>query len=165
MIKTKWVFGRENLSDVMNVRMNVFRNELGHDIIADKEDEFALHVLVSEDGENYASGRIYDLDGKFLIGMICVDRRVRGKQLGSLVVKMLIDRGFELLAKEIYVNARDAAVDFYKKLNFEICSEAYVDVNGENTIPMVLKKENSPIPSGCSGCSGCSDSGGCSGCN
>jgi predicted GNAT family N-acyltransferase len=164
MIETKWVFGRENLNEIMKVRMNVFRNELGHSIIADEEDEFALHILVSEDNENFAAGRIYDLDGKFMIGMICVDKRVRGKQLGSLVVKMLIDRGFQLLANEIYVNARDVAVDFYKKLNFEICGDEYVDRNGEKTFPMMLKKENSPIESGCGGgCSSCS-SGGCNSC-
>ncbi len=164
MIETKWVFGRENLSEVMKVRMNVFRNELGHDIIADEEDEFALHILVGENGENYAAGRIYDMDGKFMIGMICVDSRVRGKHLGDLVVRLLIDRGFQLIADEIYVNSRSCAVGFYEKLNFEVCGEEYTDRNGEKTIPMVLKKENSPIESGCSGCSGCGDSGGCGGC-
>ena len=163
MITSKWVFGRENLNEVIKLRMNVFRGELGHDIITDADDELALHILISEDGVNYAAGRIYDNDGEFRIGMICVDQKVRGKQLGSLVVKLLISRGFELLAKKIYVGARACAVGFYEKLNFEICGDEYVDRNGEKTVPMVLLKENSPVDAGCSGCSGCGGS--CSGCS
>ena len=166
MITSKWVFGRENLNEVLDVRKAVFRDELGHAIILDKEDEFALHVLIGEDGINYAAGRIYDNNGEFYIGMICVDGKVRGKQLGSLVVKLLLTRGFELLAKKIYVNSRACAVGFYEKLGFEVCGEEYIDVNDEKTIPMVLVKENSPIGEGCGGgCSGCSSSGGCSGCD
>ncbi len=164
MITNKWVFGRENLNEIIKVRTTVFREELGHDIIVDGEDELALHVLVGEADEYYAAGRIYDKDGEFYIGMICVDNRVRGKQLGSLVVKLLISKGFELWAKKIFVNARKCAVGFYEKLNFKICGEGYIDVNGEETIPMVLLKENSPIESDCGGCSGCSSTDGCSGC-
>lgn len=164
MIISKWVFGRENLNEVIDVRKTVFRDELEHDIIMDGEDELALHILVSEDDVNYATGRIYDKDGEFHIGMICVDKKVRNKQLGSLVVKLLISRGFELLAKKIYVDARTCVVGFYEKLNFTPCGEEYTDRNGEKTIPMVLLQENSPIDAGCSACSGCGDSGGCSGC-
>ena len=163
MITSRWVFGRENLNEVIKVRMKVFREELGHDIIADEHDDTALHLLISEDGIDYAAGRIYDNDGEFYIGMICVDKAVRKKQLGSLLVKMLISRGFELLAKKIYVNARIPAVGFYEKLNFEICGDEYSDYNNEKTVPMVLLKDNSPVESGCSGCSGCGGScGGCS---
>ena len=162
MIESRWVFGRENLNEVIKVRMEVFRNELGHDIITDADDEFALHVLIGEDGVDYASGRIYDKDGEFYIGMICVDKRVRGKKLGELLVKLLISRGLELMAKKIYVNARACAAGFYEKLNFETCGDEYIDANGEKTVPMVLLRENSPVQTGCAGCSGCGGS--CEGC-
>jgi predicted GNAT family N-acyltransferase len=162
MIESKWVFGRENLSEVIKVRMAVFRDELGHDIITDADDGLALHVLVGEDGVNYAAGRIYDKDGEFYIGMICVDQKVRGKQLGSLVVKVLISRGFSLMADKIHVNSRACAVGFYEKLGFETCGDEYTDINGEKTVPMVLLKENSPVEAGCSGCAGCGGS--CEGC-
>ena len=168
MINTKWVFGQENLDDVITLRKTVFRDELEHDIIIDSDDAYALHILVSEDGVNYAGGRIYDLDGSFYIGMICVDAKVRGKKLGALVVKMLINRGFELLADKIYVNARACVAGFYETFNFKPCGDIYIDVNSEKTLPMVLLKEDSPLEAGCSGCSGCgdeSDSDGCSGCH
>jgi predicted GNAT family N-acyltransferase len=165
MINSKWVFGRENLNEIIKLRMKVFRDELGHDIIMDADDEYALHIVISEDGVDYAAGRIFDKDGEFMIGMICVDSAVRGKQLGSLVVKLLITRGFELMAKQIFVNARACAVGFYEKLNFEPCGDEYIDDNGEKTVPMVLLRENSPVEAGCSGCAGCGSSGGCGGCH
>jgi predicted GNAT family N-acyltransferase len=164
MITSKWVFGLENLDEVMAIRQKVFGDELGRNKITDENDDMALHVLVGEDDEYFACGRVYDDNGEFRIGMICVDSRVRGKSLGSLVVRMLINRAFELLGKKVYVDSRLEAVGFYKTLNFKECGEQFIDENGEETVPMVLLKENSPIGS-CSGCSGCgSTGGGCSGC-
>lgn len=173
MIISKWVFGLENLDEVMTIRKSVFVDELARKSIADEDDETALHVLVGEDEEYFACGRVYDDNGEFRIGMIGVDDRVRGKGLGSLVVRMLINRAFELLGKKVYVDSRLEVVDFYKTLNFEECGEQFTDKNGEKTVPMVLLKKNSPLEGGCSGCSsssgcsGCSSSasGDCSGCN
>lgn len=160
MIISKWVFGLKNLDEVRKIRKAVFQDELGHKIIEDSNDDMALHVLVGEDDEYFACGRIFDNDGEFLIDMIAVDSRVRGKNLGSLVVRLLINRGFELLASKIYVNTRVAAIGFYEKLNFQVCGVQYTDRNGEETIPMVLLKENSPLNGGCSSCDGCTK--GCS---
>ena len=157
MIISKWVFGPQNLDEVLNIRKSVFRDELGHKIIQDSNDDMALHVLVGEDDEYFACGRVFDNNGEFYIGMICVDKRVRSKHLGSLVARLLINRGFELLANKIYVNARLKSVGFYEKLYFEKSGNEFIDRNGEKTIKMVLKKENSPLNQGCgSGCEGCS---------
>ncbi len=161
MINSKWVFGLENLSEVHKIREKVFKDELGHKIIKDSDDDMALHVLVGEDDQYFASGRVFDSDGKFQIDMICVDKRVRGRHLGSLVARLLINRGFELLANKIHTNAREDSVEFYEKLNFEVCGDEYTDRNGEQTIPMVLQKENSPLEGGCSSCDSCEN--GCSG--
>ncbi|MCK5128580.1 MAG: GNAT family N-acetyltransferase [Clostridiales bacterium] len=155
MIMSKWVFGRENLEDVMRIRKAIFKDELGLEIFQDDDDDTALHILVGEDDEYYACGRIFDNDGEFYIGMVVVDNRVRGEKLGALVVRLLINRGFELLADKIYVNARAFIVGFYETLNFEVCGELFTDKNGKVAIPMVLLKENSPLEGGCDDCNGC----------
>lgn len=164
MINSKWVFGLKNLDEVMKLRKEVFHDELGHKIYADNDDETALHVLISEDDKYYACGRIYDDNGEFRIGMVCVASCVRCKNLGAFVVKMLVFRGFELLAKKIFVNTRLCTVGFYEKLNFQVCGEQFIDENGEKTIPMILLKENFPFNRDCSGCSGCENSDSCDGC-
>ncbi len=166
MIISKWVFGLENLVDVLQIRKSVFHDEQDHEDIMDKEDKTALHVLVGEDDVYYAAGRIYDDNGEFKINMICVEKQLRGKNLDSLIVRLLIYRGFELLAKKIFADAGFETVGFYEKLNFEICGAEYIDNHGKKIIPMVLKKENSPLDKGCSGsgcceCSQCNNCGGC----
>lgn len=162
MIQTKWVFGANESQDAYDIRRQVFIGELGHneELHFDQHDRAALHVLVGEGDTWLATGRLYDADGQFNIGPIAVLPAIRGKKVGDLVVRLLLDKCFELLADEVHVPARECAVGFYEKLNFTVCGDAYEREPGDVRIPMKVTQADSPLQShDCSSCGG-----GCGGC-
>lgn len=161
MIESKWVFRKADFDDIYAIRKKVFVDDLGlsEDVQFDEFDERSLHVLLSEDNTYLATGRLYENEGKFFVGGIAVLPQARKKGLGDLLVRLLINKAFELLANEVYVYARQESVMFYETLNFEGIGETHDMEPGDTRIVMKVTAQNSPLSSGCGG-----SCGGCSGC-
>lgn len=160
MIQSKWSFGKSEFDGIRAVRDQVFIEELGlsENIQFDEYDRRALHILLSEDSSNVATGRLYEDNGKFYIGAIAVIKEARGKGVGDLVVRVLINKAFELLADEVYVYARKESVGFYKALNFMECGQTIEIEPNDTRLIMKVTKENSPLNHSCSECGKCSHS-------
>lgn len=157
MIESKWIFGDSEFNEAYKIRKEVFIDELGlsEAIHFDEYDKRALHVLIGEDGKYLATGRLYEDNQKFYIGGIAVLPEIRGKKVGDLLVRLLINKAFDFFAKEIFVYARLESVDFYKKLNFIECSKVYENEPGDKRIIMKVIKENSPLEHNCQSCGKC----------
>ena len=160
MIQSKWVFRKSDFTDIYKIRKNVFIDGLGlsEDIHFDEFDERALHVLLSEDDKYLATGRLYEDGGKFFIGGIAVLEEARKKGIGDLLVRLLLNKAFELLADEVYVYARQESVFFYETLNFAGTGETHEMEPNDIRIVMKVSAADSPLNHSCGDCSGC---GGC----
>jgi len=160
MIENKWVFRKADFDDIYAIRKKVFIDELGlsEDVHFDEFDERSLHVLLSEDNTYLATGRLYEDEGKFYIGGIAVLPEARRKGLGDLLIRLLLDKAFQLLAGEVYVYARLDSVLFYEELGFEGIGRTHDMEPGDTRIIMKVTAGNSPLNHSCGDCGSC---GGC----
>jgi len=160
MVESKWSFGKSEFDDIRSIRNKVFIEELGlsENVHFDQYDSRALHILISEDGLKAASGRLYEDEGIFYIGAIAVIPEARGKGVGDLVVRVLLNKAFELLADEVYVYARPESIGFYKTLNFSDCGKTIELEPNDTRAVMKVTRETSPLNHSCSQCGKCSHS-------
>ena len=157
MITSKWVFGPQSLGEVNAIRNNAhsqsggtaYRDEM------DDHDPVALHVLIGEDDEWLATGRLFDDHGRMKMGPIFIAPEVSNRGVDDLLARMLINKAFELLCDEVVTDAKEGELAFYNGLNFTACGEAF-EKDGQTYTPMKVTKDRSPIPTGCADCSKCS---------
>lgn len=154
MVKGKFVVGIEGLDETANLRYEVFTGDLKMPASIEKDnyDHFAHHLIVEDGGQIAATGRLILKDDEYLIGRIAVDKAFRGKQLGDLVVRMLVDRAFSIGAEEVVVHSMTPVIGFYEKIGFKAVSEPFTEATLEH-VKMVIDKEAMSHP--CQGCGGC----------
>lgn len=143
MIEGKLLFMLDNLSDVYHIRSQVFQNEIGIEESIDQDglDSNAVHVLVYNDKTPVATGRLLFGDNEFRIGRVSVLKEARGNYYGDFVVRMLVDKAFQMGAEEVSLHAMHNVIPFYEKIGFECIGEEFEEA-GIRHIAMVLKNEN-----------------------
>lgn len=82
----------------------------------DGEDAGSVHVLARLNREPVGTGRL-NAAGK--IGRIAVLAGQRGRGIGTLILRRLLDEARRLGIREPYLHAQVQAVPFYEKLGFE----------------------------------------------
>lgn len=129
----------------MNIRNTVFELEQG--AIAEEEiDKYDLsdktiYLLIYDDNEPCATGRIAFTDKGVKIGRIAVLKSQRGKGTGKYLVEQLCDKAVELGAKDIFVDSQLHAVGFYERLGFEKTGESEITDRGIRHLPMIKRYE------------------------
>lgn len=129
----------------MNIRNTVFELEQG--AIAEEEiDKYDLsdktvYLLIFDDNEPCATGRIAFTDKGVKIGRIAVLKSQRGRGTGKYLVEQLCDKAVELGAKEIFVDSQLHAVGFYECLGFEKTGESEITDRGIRHLPMIKRYE------------------------
>ena len=143
MIEGKFIHGDQDLTDVFAIRREVFCKEQNcpEEEEFDSFDQKALHVIISEKNKNVAVGRLVQIDDYFKIGRIAVLKECRGMYYGDFVVRMLVDKAFQLGAKEVHISAQTYAKGFYEKIGFKAEGEEYMEA-GIPHIAMTLTKAN-----------------------
>ena len=121
--------GNEILTDAYKVRFNVFCKEQGVAPCVE-EDEFdreAVHLVVYDQEDPIATGRLFVDNGMFKIGRICVLSDYRKQHVGSKVLAMLLDIAKENkgIKERVYVSAQTSAVSFYEKFGFITYGDVY----------------------------------------
>jgi predicted GNAT family N-acyltransferase len=81
----------------------------------DGEDEASVHVLARLNRDPVGTGR---LNGAGKIGRIAVLAGLRGRGIGTLILRRLVDEARQLGIREPYLHAQVQAVPFYEKLGF-----------------------------------------------
>lgn len=148
MIEGKFIHADQDLTEVFRIRREVFCEEqnISEDEEFDELDQKALHVIISEKQENVAVGRLVMIEDYFKIGRIAVLKKFRGMHYGDFVVRMLVDKAFQLGAKEVHVGAQTYAIGFYEKIGFTVEGEEYME-SGLPHVPMKLVRGSL-----CTGC-------------
>lgn len=103
-----------------NVPMEEERDEL---------DKTAVHFLLLEGDTPIGTGRVIRKGSIAKIGRFCILREYRKQGAGLFLMKEIINYCKKQIFKTISISAQEHALDFYKKLDFEICSEKYMDAN------------------------------------
>ncbi|MFC1495441.1 GNAT family N-acetyltransferase [Thermodesulfobacteriota bacterium] len=130
MIQVRIVDHEEYFGQIRNVRDDVFCKEQGvpHELEFDGMDSGATHSIAFDDDIEIGTGRMLS-DGH--IGRIAVKKQYRGKGIGKMIMKSLIDEAVNMRFHEIWLSSQYRAKGFYEKLGFietgSIYQEADID--------------------------------------
>lgn len=151
MITSEWIAGNGDLSVPLALRRRVFVDELRFDGALDRDalDDYAMHLVLFDDGKPVATGRIAHDGKRFVLGKICTLPEARGQHVGDLLTRLLIYKACQF-AETLYIRARLPVAPFYARYGFCEEGEAF-DVQGQAHVWMCVKKRDVVFPSACGG--------------
>ena len=137
MITGKFIRGDQDLSEAKEIRMRVFVDEQGFPAESemDEYDARAIHCLLyNDDHKPSATARLFiDDDGYWRIGRVAVLREMRGKQLGDLAMRMVLDKALQAGAKHFRLSSQKQTEGFYRLYGFEPTGEETDDCGVPHT--------------------------------
>jgi len=118
---------------LMKVRFRVFVEEqhVPPSLETDDRDPFCIHLLVFEDHEAIATGRI-DLDQDGKIGRVAVLASKRRQGIGAAVMARLHEIGKRNGLNKVWCHAQVTAVPFYERLDYQIIGETFYEAGIEH---------------------------------
>ena len=92
----------------------------------DSLDQTAFHLLIiGDDGRTLACGRLHlNLPSEAQIRYMAVDENVQGRGYGSAILAALEAEARRSKASRIVLNARDNAIEFYRRHGYAVIGEA-----------------------------------------
>lgn len=133
MIKVRKVVNEKELKDALKVREEVFVKEQGvsPEDEYDAYDENSTHFIAyDEDGTPCGTARWRQTDNGIKLERFAVLRQYRKNGIGSLLLKHVlydIEEDPNVGQQKIYMHAQATAVEFYKKLGFELVSDEFTE--------------------------------------
>lgn len=144
MIEGKYLYGNTaDLSEVYRIRRSVYVEENGvpEDLEFDGYDSMCVHAVISVKGKYLGTGRLIFDGDEYSISHIAILKEERSKHYGDFLVRMLIDKAFLSGANEIYVNAKESAVGFYKKIGFTEIDGNIIEKDNTKRIRMRVSRQ------------------------
>ena len=91
-------------------------------------DDQCTHVLATSDGVPIGAARFRIVGDGVKIQRVCVSKAGRGKGVGAAIIRFIIEHARNGgLAAYARLGAQTHALDFYRRLDFEVCSGEYLD--------------------------------------
>lgn len=142
MIQGKFLYYGDDLSDVINIRRQVFVVEQGvtEEEEFDEYDDLSVHALVYDNANEkrpVATGRVYHDGTSYRVGRIAVLKDERGKYYGDFIVRLLVNKAFSSGADEVVISAQTKAVPFYEKIGFETYGDRFEEAGIEHILMKV----------------------------
>ena len=109
------------------IRRRVFVEEQGFVNEFDSVDSSACHALLYDDGQAVATGRLFDKEGKAVIGRVAVLPEYRGRHLGAAVMQALEKEAAARGYACVTLSAQCRARSFYEKQGYHAVGEIYKD--------------------------------------
>lgn len=127
MLSGKYLYNRDDLSSAFYVREQVFQKENNNSEVLkfDQNDNESIHVVVYTENKPVATGRLYKDNDRYYLEKIAVLKEEREKKYGDFVVRMLIDKAFQLGAKEIFIKTQINNILFFEKIGFIASSKEF----------------------------------------
>lgn len=150
MIKGTYLSYNEDLTQVKEIRKEVFQKELNisADVEEDGEDMMAMHAIVDFEGRKVGTGRMRFDGDTFILDKVAVLADCRGNGYGDFVVRMLLDKAFLANGTVIYSDATKETEHFFEKLGFVEIDEPYEE---EGIIYIPMKVEKGKVKTKCGG--------------
>ena len=119
------------------LRQKVFIEEQGvpDEEVFDELNEGAVHIVIFDGKKPVATARITH-DEKWQIGLVAVEKNMRGWHLGEKVMQAAIDYITKQAGEEIILSAQQEVCGFYEKLGFKRYGEVTVFESGFVLVPM-----------------------------
>ncbi len=96
-LEYKITYGKEDFTDARLIRQHVFVEEQGFENEFDEIDEYAYHLVIYQNDEAIATGRMYEKDQETMIlGRIATIKECRKIGLGSKIVLRLENEAKQL---------------------------------------------------------------------
>ncbi|MEJ0010534.1 MAG: GNAT family N-acetyltransferase [Alphaproteobacteria bacterium] len=112
------------------IREEVFVHEqnVPADYEWDEHEATATHFLLHAGGEPVGTARLRILGEVAKIERVAIRKPARGKGLGAVIMRHVLDiaRRYPQVTTA-RLGGQDNAIAFYKRLGFEICSDAYME--------------------------------------
>lgn len=124
------VKGLEHAPQARAIREEIFMREQGFQSEFDEIDPIAYHLLLWEERQAIATGRLFPKEGDttvYIIGRVAVRKAWRGRDLGRAVLGRLEEKARQLGARAIELSAQVQAQGFYEKLGYQASGEQYLD--------------------------------------
>lgn len=149
MITNEWIPGTGDIADALALRRAVFVEEQGvpEDIEMDEADAQAMHLVIYDDGQPVAAGRVWFDGSTFRLGRCAVQKNMRGRGIGDLLVKLLAIKALEF-ADEVHIHAQTSARAFYERYGFSQTGDEF-DEAGIAHVPMTVTRDALVLPSRC----------------
>lgn len=126
MITSKWIRPGEDISTVLDIRREVFVEELGWETAEDIMDAYGYHLVLYFNDAPAACGRIcYVGPGKARLDRICVRKKYRRQGIGDGLVKVLDYKASQLGMQFSTVETVPELQKFYQRIGFEKESEIH----------------------------------------
>lgn len=87
--------------------------------VTDVMDRESLHVIVYEDMQPIACGRMLIKDNRYFFDHIYVVKEKRKNKIGDFTVRLLIDKANLMCAKEVIVSCEDSNKLFFEAIGFQ----------------------------------------------
>ncbi len=92
----------------------------------DEREKDAIHIIACIDNKIVGVGRLhFNSEKEAQIRYMAVEEKYRRKEIGSLILKELEKRAKSIGAEYIVLNARENAVQFYKKHGYKTVKRTY----------------------------------------
>lgn len=140
MVKGVYIHESEGMNEVNRIRKEVFCMEqnISEEVEFTTNHMESISLLVYDGKVPVATGQLLYKNEYYKISHIAVLKEYRGNDFGDFVVRMLVDKAFQMGAKEVHVIAQEYAKEFYEKIGFIVEGAVYVEQN----IPRVPMKLN-----------------------
>ena len=113
-------YDKIDFNDAKIIRQRVFVEEQGFENEFDEIDDFAYHLVVYQNNQAVATGRMYPKDDKIMIlGRIATIKDYRKKGFGRIVVQELEKKASELGYLTVQLSAQQQAQKFYEKMGLK----------------------------------------------
>ena len=104
--------------DCFYIREKVFVEEQGFHNEFDEIDDICTHISLYLNDQVVGCARVFEENGKCIVGRIAVLKEYRGKQLGSKILKYVHMYAKENDYKETHLHAQCRACKFYESLGY-----------------------------------------------
>ncbi|ARF17759.1 GNAT family N-acetyltransferase [Sporosarcina ureae] len=141
-MNSKRVRTEADLQKTFDIRKAVFVQEQQ----VPEEDEFdefdglnglCEHILVEQEGQAIASGRLRVVEGVGKLERICVLASHRGLGVGKIIVEGLEDVAKDKEIASLTLHGQTHAEEFYQKLGYETTSDVFM----EDGIPHIVMEK------------------------
>lgn len=114
-----WASTAEQKAQCFAIRQEVFVEEQHFTREFDATDDTALHLLAASQGVPMATARLFQENGVWVVGRICVRKPFRKLGLGRLLLSAAEQKARELGAQELTLSAQNRAMGFYEKCGYQ----------------------------------------------
>lgn len=129
----------KEFEEYYELRWQVLRKPWGKPRGSEKDDieDKSIHIMIKNDNILGVGRLHFNSDKEAQIRYMAVDAGYRKQGIGTMILKKLEEIARKKGAKYVILNARESAIEFYKKNGYHIIEKSYILFNSIQHFKMV----------------------------